>query len=88
MKRENNQNGAVTNKKKNDNDNEMMCNERTRQKRDRNMKLWENVRLLTRDEIPKFEHFRVYCKEERIIFLRTTKTFGSLFRYPSLLKNP
>ena len=32
------------------------------------MKLWDNIRLLTRDKIPKFEHLRVYYKGERAFF--------------------
>ena len=41
------------------------------------MKLWDNIRLLTRDKTPKFEHFWVYYKGERTIFLRGPKTYGS-----------
>ena len=43
------------------------------------MKLWDNIRLFTRGNISKFDHFWVYYKGERTIFLRRPKTFGSPF---------
>jgi hypothetical protein len=45
------------------------------------MKLWDNIRLLTRDKTPKLEHFWVYYKGERTIFPRGPKTYGSPFIY-------
>jgi hypothetical protein len=41
------------------------------------MKIWDNIRHVTRYYMPKFELFWICYKEERAIFLRGPKTYGS-----------
>ncbi len=41
------------------------------------MKIWGNIRHITRNYMPKFQPFRICHKGERTIFLRGPKTYGS-----------